>query len=212
MYNKLFEGLDTKEQNAVKFAFELVDKMYNAALVKLKANGSTGYPVYYLYVNCRGQGTVVRILKQDRKCKLMPFGNPKIVWTFVNDTKAKMPTRKEATVEYVGNCLQNMSTGQFILDFVNKNNKNEKKKNKMELTHEEIKFVIDGMLNKTIEDYQISSLLMAIVLNGMNLEETYYLTYEMFVHSSASHTPIADPMSIEYLLHNYDIPVLKKLP
>lgn len=121
MYNKLFEGLDTKEQNAVKFAFELVDKMYNAALVKLKANGTTGYPVYYLYVNCRGQGIVVRILKQDRKCKLMSFGNPKIVWAFVNDTKAKMPTRKEATVEYVGNCLQNMSTGQFILDFVNKN-------------------------------------------------------------------------------------------
>ncbi len=55
----------------------------------------------------------------------------------------------------------------------------EKKKNKLELTHEEIKFVINGMLNKTIEDYQISSLLMAIVLNGMTLEETTYLTEEM---------------------------------
>lgn len=55
----------------------------------------------------------------------------------------------------------------------------EKKKNKEELTHEEISFVIKGMLNKTIEDYQISSLLMAIVLNGMTLEETTYLTEEM---------------------------------
>jgi len=55
----------------------------------------------------------------------------------------------------------------------------EKKKNKQELTHEEISFVISGMLDKTIEDYQISSLLMAIVLNGMTLEETTYLTEEM---------------------------------
>lgn len=55
----------------------------------------------------------------------------------------------------------------------------EKKKNKLELSHDEIKFVIDGMLNKNIEDYQISSLLMAIVLNGMTLEETTYLTEEM---------------------------------
>lgn len=55
----------------------------------------------------------------------------------------------------------------------------EKKKNKLELTHDEIKFVIDGMLDKSIEDYQISSLLMAIVLNGMTLEETTYLTEEM---------------------------------
>lgn len=49
----------------------------------------------------------------------------------------------------------------------------------MELTHEEIAFVIKGMLDKSIADYQISSLLMAIVLNGMSLEETTYLTEEM---------------------------------
>ena len=55
----------------------------------------------------------------------------------------------------------------------------EKKKNKMELTHEEIAFVIKGMLDNSIADYQISSLLMAIVLNGMSLEETTYLTEEM---------------------------------
>lgn len=55
----------------------------------------------------------------------------------------------------------------------------EKKKRKQELTHEQIAFVIKGMLDKTIEDYQISSLLMAIVLNGMTLDETFYLTEEM---------------------------------
>lgn len=58
----------------------------------------------------------------------------------------------------------------------------EKKKNKLELTHEEIAFFINGMLDHTIEDYQISSLLMAIVLNGMTIDETTYLTEEM-LHS-----------------------------
>lgn len=55
----------------------------------------------------------------------------------------------------------------------------EKKKQKKELTKEEIHYVISGMLDKSIADYQISSLLMAIVLNGMNLEETTYLTEKM---------------------------------
>lgn len=55
----------------------------------------------------------------------------------------------------------------------------EKKKNKLELTKEEIHYVISGMLDKTIADYQISSLLMAIVLNGMTLQETIDLTEEM---------------------------------
>ncbi len=55
----------------------------------------------------------------------------------------------------------------------------EKKKHKEKLTHEEISFVIKGMLDKSIADYQISSLLMAIVLNGMDEEETIYLTEEM---------------------------------
>lgn len=55
----------------------------------------------------------------------------------------------------------------------------EKKKNKLELTKEEIHYVISGMLDKNIADYQISSLLMAIVLNGMTLQETIDLTEEM---------------------------------
>ncbi|MFQ9997606.1 MAG: pyrimidine-nucleoside phosphorylase [Anaerococcus obesiensis] len=48
----------------------------------------------------------------------------------------------------------------------------EKKKNKEELTDDEIKFWIDGVTDESIPDYQTSALLMAIVLNGMNDHET----------------------------------------
>ena len=51
-----------------------------------------------------------------------------------------------------------------------------KKKNKQELSYEEIKYAIDGYLDGSIKDYQMSSLLMAIVLNGMTKEETFNLT------------------------------------
>ena len=51
-----------------------------------------------------------------------------------------------------------------------------KKKNGLSLTQQEIKFVIEGYMDKVIADYQISALLMAICLKGMNKEETYYLT------------------------------------
>lgn len=51
-----------------------------------------------------------------------------------------------------------------------------KKKNKEELTKEELEFAINGYLNNTVKDYQMSSLLMAIVINGMSLEETINLT------------------------------------
>ena len=54
-----------------------------------------------------------------------------------------------------------------------------KKKDKKELTKEEIKYVIDNYMNDNIKDYQMSSLLMAILLNGMTFDETYNLTNEM---------------------------------
>ncbi|BBB31755.1 pyrimidine-nucleoside phosphorylase [Thermotomaculum hydrothermale] len=54
-----------------------------------------------------------------------------------------------------------------------------KKRDKQALTKEEIYFFIEGVTNGTIPDYQISALLMAIVLNGMNEEETFYLTEAM---------------------------------
>ena len=55
----------------------------------------------------------------------------------------------------------------------------EKKKNKQSLTKEEIDFFINGYVNNKIPDYQVSSLLMAIVLNGMNEEEVTNLTIAM---------------------------------
>ena len=51
-----------------------------------------------------------------------------------------------------------------------------KKKNKEELSYEEIKYAIDGYLKGEIKDYQMSSLLMAITINGMTNKETFDLT------------------------------------
>ena len=55
----------------------------------------------------------------------------------------------------------------------------EKKRDKKTLTEAEIKFVVEGYTNGEIPDYQISALLMAIYLNGMNYEETAVLTIAM---------------------------------
>ncbi len=58
----------------------------------------------------------------------------------------------------------------------------EKKKNKQELTKEEINYFINEYVNDNIKDYQISALLMAILLNGMTDKETINLTDAM-LHS-----------------------------
>ena len=58
----------------------------------------------------------------------------------------------------------------------------EKKANKEELTHDEIKFAVDGFVAGDIPDYQMSALLMAIVLNDMNEREAADLTLSM-MHS-----------------------------
>ena len=55
------------------------------------------------------------------------------------------------------------------------------KKDKKALTKEQIHFFIKGLVDKTIENYQVSALLMAITINGMTSEETAYLTEEMRV-------------------------------
>ena len=54
-----------------------------------------------------------------------------------------------------------------------------KKRDKLTLSKEEIEFFINGYVRKEIPDYQVSSLLMAIFLNGLDMEETYYLTLAM---------------------------------
>lgn len=51
-----------------------------------------------------------------------------------------------------------------------------KKKNKEVLTKDELKFIVDGYLSGDIKDYQMSSLLMAICINGMEDVETYNFT------------------------------------
>ena len=53
------------------------------------------------------------------------------------------------------------------------------KRDKRELSKEEIEFFISGVTDGSIEDYQITALLMAIYLNGMNKKETSYLTMAM---------------------------------
>lgn len=55
----------------------------------------------------------------------------------------------------------------------------EKKKNKQPLTKEEIQYFVNGYTKEEIPDYQASSLLMAIRLNGMEDEEMFYLTEAM---------------------------------
>ena len=54
-----------------------------------------------------------------------------------------------------------------------------KKKNKEILTEEEIKYVVENYVSANILDYQMSALLMAIVLNDMNDDEISYLTKYM---------------------------------
>ena len=60
-----------------------------------------------------------------------------------------------------------------ILDII------EKKRDKKELTKEEIEFFINGYTNGTITDYQAAALIMAIFINGMTDEETVNLTITM---------------------------------
>lgn len=57
-----------------------------------------------------------------------------------------------------------------------------KKKNKEVLTHEELYYAFNSYLNKEIPDYQMTSLLMAIVINGLTFEETFDLT-KIFIDS-----------------------------
>lgn len=55
----------------------------------------------------------------------------------------------------------------------------EKKRNGLELTDEEIKWIIDNYTNDSIPDYQMSALLMAIYFQGMNKHEAATMTKAM---------------------------------
>ena len=58
------------------------------------------------------------------------------------------------------------------------------KRDKQSLTDEQIKFFVKGVTDGRIPDYQISGLLMAIVLNGMDEREMTTLTLEMAASGS----------------------------
>lgn len=60
-----------------------------------------------------------------------------------------------------------------IIDIINK------KRNKEVLSKEEIEYVVSAYVSGEIQDYQMSALLMAICINGMNPEETTHLTLAM---------------------------------
>ena len=54
-----------------------------------------------------------------------------------------------------------------------------RKKNNKKLTQEEINYVVKNYVNGFIADYQMSALLMAMTLNGLDEDEIYYLTKAM---------------------------------
>ena len=58
----------------------------------------------------------------------------------------------------------------------------DKKRKGLSLTKTELEYAFIGYMNKQIEDYQMSSLLMAITINGMNFRETVDLT-DLMLHS-----------------------------
>ena len=64
----------------------------------------------------------------------------------------------------------------MILDIINK------KRLGKELTYEELDYAFNGYLNKEVESYQMSSLLMAICINGLSDEEIFNLT-KIFIDS-----------------------------
>ena len=61
----------------------------------------------------------------------------------------------------------------YIVDLI------DKKRNNLKLTKDEIKYIVDSYVKDEIKDYQMSSLLMAICINGLDSEETIYLTDAM---------------------------------
>lgn len=65
----------------------------------------------------------------------------------------------------------------------------QKKRDKERLSKEEISWFIDGLTKGEIADYQMSALLMAIYLNGMDIEETAALTDAMLYSGKVLNFP-----------------------
>ena len=54
-----------------------------------------------------------------------------------------------------------------------------KKRDGKNHTHDELKYIVEGAVDGSIKDYQISAWLMAAFLNGLTLDETTELTRMM---------------------------------
>ncbi|MBC7430123.1 MAG: thymidine phosphorylase [Bacteriovorax sp.] len=65
----------------------------------------------------------------------------------------------------------------------------QKKRDKEKLSKEEINWFIQGLIDHTIADYQMSALLMAIYLCGMDIEETAHLTDAMLYSGKVLNFP-----------------------
>ena len=61
-----------------------------------------------------------------------------------------------------------------------------RKKNKEALSYDELKYAFNNYLSGKIPDYQMSALLMAITINGMNMSETLALT-NIFIRSGETY-------------------------
>jgi len=60
-----------------------------------------------------------------------------------------------------------------------------KKRDKGELTDEEINFFVQGFVKGDIPDYQVSAWAMAVLLNGMTPQETTNLRWLWFTRAAS---------------------------
>ena len=60
-----------------------------------------------------------------------------------------------------------------------------KKRNKGELTRDELSFLISGYVKGEVPDYQISAFLMSVYFNGMSDRETFDYT-DLLYHSGST--------------------------
>lgn len=65
----------------------------------------------------------------------------------------------------------------------------DKKKRGEKLSNEEIRWLIDSLMNKSLPDYQMTAMLMAMFLKGMNTEETASLTDAMLFSGKTLNFP-----------------------
>lgn len=72
-----------------------------------------------------------------------------------------------------------------------------KKRDRGELTREEIKFFINGFNNGEIPDYQVSAWAMAVLLNGMTARETTDLTLVLAESGEMLDCTVAVPVAVD---------------